>query len=299
MPTLRGALRRLKRLVAPAAPDGADPPPAPTWADDPPSPWLAPSDAERAARRWCCVCRWTGETFEGGPHSEFSTCPRCGSIGRDRFLLTCFVARSPESLGSRLLETSPRLGADYRRAMGTWFDYLCSDYDESAHKGVVRLDLQDIDEPDGRFDVILTPHVLEHVPDTDRALDEIFRVLAPGGRMYLQIPVQQGRTAPPVEPEFHGDRTPVFWRFGFDLTARLRAHGFTTTLLCLPSWREHVAAGARGWADGPISGEFDVDDMAEHAVLDDLTPLFDEDTARWHGFELGYMYLTWECLRPA
>jgi acyl-ACP thioesterase len=38
--------------------------------------------------------------------------------------------------------------------------------------------------------------------------------------MFLQVPVLQGRTAPPVEPEFHGDNTPVFWRFGPELTDR-------------------------------------------------------------------------------
>lgn len=294
MPTFRGALRRIAHAVRPPATS----PPRPPWAAGTPSPWTPRSEAERAAERWCCICRWHGDAFEGGAHAEGSFCPRCGSVGRDRFLFACWVARTPESLGARVLETSPRMDAEYRRAMARWFDYLCSDFDESAHRGVVKLDLQQIDQPDGRFDVILTPHVLEHVPDTDRALDEIHRVLAPGGRMYLQVPIQQGRTAPPSEPEFHGDDTPVFWRFGFDLTARLRDHGFDTTLLCLPAWRAHVARDDRGWGDG-VSSEFDVDAMAEHAVLDDLTVLLDEPTARQYGFVLDYMYLTWECVRPA
>ena len=104
----------------------------------------------------------------------------------------------PPALGLRVLETSPRLGDEYRRAMGRWFDYRCSDYDERAHRGMLRLDLQAIDLPDATVDVLLTPHVVEHVPDTDRALAEIHRILAPGGRMYLQVPVLQGRTGTPT-----------------------------------------------------------------------------------------------------
>ena len=72
-------------------------------------------------------------------HSESAQCPQCGSIARDRFLFWCFRKRSPESLGARVLETSPRLGQEYRDAMGAWFSYTCSDYDLSAHKGVVQL----------------------------------------------------------------------------------------------------------------------------------------------------------------
>jgi SAM-dependent methyltransferase len=194
----------------------------------------------------------------------------------------------------RLLETSPRLGPSYRRAMESWFDYLCSDYDERAHAGTRRLDLQAIDLPDASIDVVLTPHVLEHVPSTDAALGELHRVLAPGGRMYLQVPVLQGRTAAPPSPEFHGDSTPVFWRFGFDLTARLRSHGFETAVLATSGFLE--AAGERRW-DGPVSGEFDVDDMLAAVVPEDLVALADHAASQRHGFEPAYMFLTWECRR--
>jgi SAM-dependent methyltransferase len=197
----------------------------------------------------------------------------------------------------RVLETSPRLGDEYRRAMGRWFDYRCSDYDERAHRGSLRLDLQAIDLPDGSVDVLLTPHVLEHVPDTDRALTEIHRILASGGRVYLQVPVLQGATAPPAEPEFHGDDTPVFWRFGFDLTARLRRAGFTTTALVTRTWAELAASGATTWPHGEVSGEFDVTSMLAGVGPDDLTVIAEETEARQLGAVPAYMFLTWECVK--
>jgi len=181
------AIRR--RLPGGAPAPAAESAPAPTtWVDTAPSPWDVATGAEVRAAAWCNICRWTGAGFDGPQHCEFATCPRCGSIARDRFLFWCFVERTPPSLRTRLLETSPRMGADYRRAMARWFTYTCSDFDERAHAGTVRIDLQAIDLPDASLDVLLTPHVLEHVPETDTALGEIARVLAPGGRMYLQVP---------------------------------------------------------------------------------------------------------------
>ena len=256
----------------------------------------APPWAETAAAHdvRCTICGWTGASFEGTDHSESATCPRCGSIARDRFLVHCFAERVPFRRGLRVLETSPRMSEDYRAAMATWFDYLSSDFDERAHRGAIRIDLQDIELGDGSLDVVLTPHVLEHVPETDRALAELHRVLAPGGWLFLQVPLLQGRTAPPIEPEFHGDNTPVFWRFGFDLTERLRQHGFAVELMCTEELWAFVRGGAVRWPTETAS-EFDVDDMLAGAIAADLVPVADPAVAQRSGFRPAYMFATWAC----
>lgn len=47
-----------------------------------------------------------------------------------------------------------------------------------------RADIQDIPFPDGSFEVVIANHMLYHVPDLERALAEVRRVLKPGGRFY-------------------------------------------------------------------------------------------------------------------
>src|SRR5438067_9538846 len=94
--------------------------------------------------------------------------------------------------------------------------YQSCDFDMRTHKAGLQLDLQDLALPDACLDFVLSSHVLEHVPDTKRAIAELHRVLAPGGALYLMVPLPQGRTCVPAEPEFHADATPVFWRFGWD-----------------------------------------------------------------------------------
>lgn len=245
----------------------------------------------------CNLCGWQGPDFVGGRHSEAATCFACGSIARDRFLWWCFQRRTPYRPGLRLLETSPRLGAEYQRFMAGWCDYVTSDYMRSMHSGTVALDLQRLGLRDGCLDVVLTAHVLEHVADTDAALSELRRVLRPGGRLYLQVPVQQGLTSPPPRPEYHGDNTLVHWRFGFDLTERLRKHGFESRLLCTEDFTRRTLLGRFDWPDWPF--ECPLDELLAGVRPADLTTVASDAQARRHGFEPSFWFLTWEAIRSA
>jgi SAM-dependent methyltransferase len=260
-------------------------------------PWLPMPDLHELPGLFCNVCRWKGEAFVGGTHAEYALCPHCGSNARDRFNFWCFTERAQVHNALRIIECSPRLGADYRAAMASWFFYRTSDYDLRAHEGNLQLDLQSIDLPDGSVDVVMCAHVLEHVPDTDKALGELRRVVAPGGHLLLQVPVLQARTAPPDGPEFHGDHTPVFWRFGFDLTERLRDIGFTTSLLCTAELVDAVTAGSNPWPTW--SGEFDVPDILAGAIESDLEVVADHRQAEALGVVPAYMFLTRDCQVPA
>jgi SAM-dependent methyltransferase len=296
----KAQVRRVGRKLL--GPDPAAGPAALAGPDSETPPWLPLPEPEPGAEVLCNICRWQGPAFDGPAHVELALCPRCGSNGRDRYLHWCLARRVPLGPELRVIETSPRMGAGYRAAMSTWFFYRTSDYDLRAHAGNLRLDLQAIDLPDGCLDVMLCAHVLEHVPDTGKALAELRRVMAPGGHLLLQVPVLQGTTAPPTEPEFHGDDTPVFWRFGFDLTARLRAEGFVTDLLCTEELADAITSpgAANPWE--AWAGEFDVPGMLAAArapaVAGDLVVVADRATAARIGATPGYMYLTWDCRVP-
>jgi SAM-dependent methyltransferase len=173
--------------------------------------------------------------------------------------------------------------------------YVSSDFDLRAHQGDIALDLQRLGLAGDSLDVLLTAHVLEHLPDTDAALAEMRRVLRPGGRLFLAVPVLQGRTAPPTKPEYHGDQTLVYWRFGFDLTDRLRQHGFVTNVLVPRGYRRLVKAG--GYREGNGAEEFDVPSILAAARHDDMQVIADARESRRMGFEPAFMFLVWECLK--
>lgn len=59
---------------------------------------------------------------------------------------------------------------------------------EMYHCSLHRMDAQALDFRDQVFDVITAIEVLEHVPDHHITLDEMFRVLKPGGWLVLSVP---------------------------------------------------------------------------------------------------------------
>lgn len=70
-------------------------------------------------------------------------------------------------------------------------------------------DVQDLPFPDGSFDCVLAAWMLYHVPDLDRALRELRRVLHPEGR--LVAATNSERTLPELwEPIGHGPRSEGF-----------------------------------------------------------------------------------------
>lgn len=52
----------------------------------------------------------------------------------------------------------------------------------------VKADICNLPFEENSFDFIICNHVLEHIPDDTKAMQEIYRVLAPGGTAILQIP---------------------------------------------------------------------------------------------------------------
>jgi SAM-dependent methyltransferase len=65
-----------------------------------------------------------------------------------------------------------------------------------------RMDLLALDLPDGAFDVVCSFETLEHLPDLDRFLDEVVRVLRPDGTLLVSTPRAEETTRSPANP-FH------------------------------------------------------------------------------------------------
>ncbi|MFY0630290.1 MAG: methyltransferase domain-containing protein [Flavobacteriaceae bacterium] len=98
----------------------------------------------------------------------------------------------------------------------------------------VKADITDLPFEDDSFDVIFCNHVLEHIPDDTKAMQELYRVLKKGGMGILQIPQDLSRettfeddsiTDPKERAKIFGqyDHVRVYGRDYFD---KLRSIGF-------------------------------------------------------------------------
>lgn len=99
----------------------------------------------------------------------------------------------------------------------------------------VKADICNLPFPDNAFDVILCNHVLEHIPNDTKAMQELYRVMKPGGWGIFQIPQDLKR-----ESTFEDDsitdkkeRARIFGQYdhvriyGRDYFDKLRSIGFT------------------------------------------------------------------------
>lgn len=99
----------------------------------------------------------------------------------------------------------------------------------------IKADICDLPFKANEFDVILCNHVLEHITDDKKAMQELYRIMKPGGWGIFQIP-QNLNSAHTLEDHTITDpkeRTRLFGqydhvrRYGRDYFDRLRTVGFT------------------------------------------------------------------------
>ena len=99
----------------------------------------------------------------------------------------------------------------------------------------VKADICNLPFADNQYDVILCNHVLEHIPDDTKAMQELFRVLKPGGMAILQIPqdLNLEKTFADNSIVDQKERAKIFGQYdhvriyGRDYFDKLRSIGFT------------------------------------------------------------------------
>lgn len=100
----------------------------------------------------------------------------------------------------------------------------------------VKADICDLPFKENQFDVILCNHVLEHIPNDKKAMQELFRVLKSGGWAILQVPLDSKRLKTFQDDTITDpkERMRVFGQYdhvrlyGMDYFEKLEKSGFST-----------------------------------------------------------------------
>jgi hypothetical protein len=171
------------------------------------------------------------------------TCKSCigGSIPRERALMEVLRELAPDWKRQKIHEGSPA-----GRGASVVLARDCSDYvptqfypdvTRGAHRDGVRCeDLEQQTFEDESFDIVISQDVMEHIFHPDRAYQEVWRTLKPGGLYLHTTPIYKGRVATErrasvgvdgkiihlAEPEYHGNPVDpkgslVTFHYGYDL----------------------------------------------------------------------------------
>jgi SAM-dependent methyltransferase len=103
----------------------------------------------------------------------------------------------------------------------------------------VKADICDLPFKDNSFDFIICNHVLEHIPDDIKAMQELYRVLAPAGTAVVQVPYDAKREITFEDNTItdQSERTRIFGQYdhlrvyGMDYFKKLSSIGFNVNAL--------------------------------------------------------------------
>lgn len=98
----------------------------------------------------------------------------------------------------------------------------------------VKADICDLPFEDNSFDFIICNHVLEHIPNDTKAMQELYRIMAPNGMGIFQVPYDRQRAATFQDDSITDpkERTKIFGQYdhvriyGMDYFDKLASIGF-------------------------------------------------------------------------
>jgi predicted SAM-dependent methyltransferase len=206
---------------------------------DPGTVWTQAASAAKyvlygGGRLVCPICSRRSRRFAafGDPRRPSARCGWCSSLERHRLVWLYFERRTNLFDGQRrrVLHVAPERCLERRLRLRIGSGYLTADFNDA--RADVRMDIMNIEYPDGTFDFIYCSHVLEHVADDRRAMREFRRVLNPEGTAVLLVPITSARTIEDPTITDPAERRRLFGqhdhvrRYGADYVNRLTDAGF-------------------------------------------------------------------------
>lgn len=191
----------------------------------------------------CCGSKYITFLPAGIQKRANARCINCGSLERHRTLWSFLkeqgdIFKKP----TKLLHVAPeKIFYDHFISIPT-VEYHPIDLmpDKYAY-GIktIQMDVTAMTYPDASFDVVICSHVLEHIPDDKKAMQEIYRVLKPGGWAILNTPVNMEAEATHEDPYINDPQKqlelfgqPDHVRiYGKDFLTRLSDAGFKTDVI--------------------------------------------------------------------
>lgn len=192
----------------------------------------------------CPICKNKLNVFlPAGEHMRFNViCPYCGSRERHRaYYLYWKKSNLFNGEKMKILHFAPERAFYDKISKIPFVDYYPVDINPMVYGVKEKVDITDILYENDMFDVIICNHVLEHIPDEQKALAELKRVLKKGGKAFLNVPVffkykttleKAEYNTPEMRLKYYGQRDHVR-AYGLDYEEHLKRVGFEVKMILI------------------------------------------------------------------
>ena len=192
----------------------------------------------------CSICnrKYNKEQFlPFGPSKRpFVACPTPGCFSSERDRFTSLFIEKNRIKYNKTLHIAPE--ANIQKILKKYSNnYICGDLypDQYKHLHCIYLDATKLSFPDNTFQLLYASHILEHIPDDIKAMQEIYRVLDKKGLFIALIPqrfdkdtYEDDSILEPEERKKHFGQSDHVRIYGLDFSQRLKKCGFYVQIYC-------------------------------------------------------------------
>lgn len=208
-------------------------------------------NSKRGAEKYCFICGNHFSDFDqtGNDYTIFEKfrvvgggvrkgrCPKCGCIDRTRWVIYA-LAKYTDIFRSRntVLHFAPEEPLEKMIRANSLNSYISADI--MPGRAMWATDITNIEFPDGMFSYVIANHVIEHIPDINKAINELMRVSKPDGTLVLSFPICYDiDTREETKTLSDDERIALFGQndhvrlFGRDFKERLESYNLEVTVL--------------------------------------------------------------------
>lgn len=195
----------------------------------------------------CPLCNFSASQFLGSPDGERTNvrCPRCSSLERHR-AQWIFALSELEHSGNdhfSILHFSPEFCLSSKFFKIKSCDYKTACFSSTTTDYII--DIQNIRLDSESFDFVICNHILEHVENDRLAMSELCRILKPGGKAFIQVPLDNDmeKTIEDSSIKEPMERARIFGQedhlrlYGRDIVSRLSDSGFMVNYI--EYWKQY------------------------------------------------------------
>jgi SAM-dependent methyltransferase len=185
----------------------------------------------------CPICNGHFRRFLPVKERKSAYCPKCGSFERHRLIFLYLKQTGSfftENL--RVLHVAPHKILQNKMMRLKNLDYISINIIPKS--AMYTMDLTKLSFEENYFDIIICSHVLEHIPNDQLAMQELYRVLKKGGWGLILVPIDIKREEtledstiedPNIRKEIFGEIDHLRL-YGLDFIDRLKSIGFDIKL---------------------------------------------------------------------